>query len=216
MCPTTPVPTPSRRRRSPRSSPPRRRRPTAGAAFAPASGRSARPRKHCVIGGVTCPGQRAPLRVRLCVTWRGARAGTRATRTPRGETSASYRPGSRVLLPLASLRRPGHERGENPRLSCQGGAQPISERRIHAAVAQPVEHRIRNAGVGGSNPFRGTTAPLVSRPSERHSCIELVATSGARAPSRDPGATPTPRAAWASLRSAHPTDPELGYSAMLA
>jgi hypothetical protein len=25
-----------------------------------------------------------------------------------------------------------------------------------AAVAQPVEHRIRNAGVGGSNPFRGT------------------------------------------------------------
>ena len=27
-----------------------------------------------------------------------------------------------------------------------------------AAVAQPVEHRIRNAGVGGSNPFRGTKA----------------------------------------------------------
>jgi hypothetical protein len=32
-------------------------------------------------------------------------------------------------------------------------------RRAHrkwAAVAQPVEHRIRNAGVRGSNPFRGT------------------------------------------------------------
>src|ERR1700728_3169456 len=26
-----------------------------------------------------------------------------------------------------------------------------------AAVAQPVEHRIRNAGVGGSNPLRGTS-----------------------------------------------------------
>jgi hypothetical protein len=26
----------------------------------------------------------------------------------------------------------------------------------HAAVAQPVEHRIRNARVGGSSPFRGT------------------------------------------------------------
>lgn len=30
--------------------------------------------------------------------------------------------------------------------------------RRHAAVAQLVEHRIRNAGVGGSNPFRGTKA----------------------------------------------------------
>jgi hypothetical protein len=29
--------------------------------------------------------------------------------------------------------------------------------RWSAAVAQPVEHRIRNAGVGGSNPFRGTS-----------------------------------------------------------
>src|ERR1700722_16498046 len=30
-------------------------------------------------------------------------------------------------------------------------------RHSSAAVAQPVEHRIRNAGVGGSNPFRGTS-----------------------------------------------------------
>jgi hypothetical protein len=41
------------------------------------------------------------------------------------------------------------------------GAGPCSRRRsgycpARAAVAQPVEHRIRNAGVGGSNPFRGT------------------------------------------------------------
>ena len=30
-----------------------------------------------------------------------------------------------------------------------------------AAVAQPVEHRIRNAGVVGSNPICGTTFPVV-------------------------------------------------------
>jgi mRNA interferase RelE/StbE len=32
----------------------------------------------------------------------------------------------------------------------------------HAAVAQLVEHRIRNAGVRGSNPFRGTNLPCQS------------------------------------------------------
>ncbi len=35
-----------------------------------------------------------------------------------------------------------------------------------AAVAQPVEQRIRNAWVGGSNPFRGT-ASMLSGPETR-------------------------------------------------
>jgi hypothetical protein len=37
--------------------------------------------------------------------------------------------------------------------------RPIT--RPDAAVAQPVEHRIRNAGVVGSNPIRGTSFPIV-------------------------------------------------------
>src|SRR5712672_2511236 len=32
-------------------------------------------------------------------------------------------------------------------------------REFHAAIAQSVEHRIRNAGVGGSNPSCGTKTP---------------------------------------------------------
>ena len=37
-----------------------------------------------------------------------------------------------------------------------GAAPPCSD----AAVAQLVEHLIRNEGVGGSSPFRGTTTPF--------------------------------------------------------
>jgi mRNA interferase RelE/StbE len=38
----------------------------------------------------------------------------------------------------------------------------ICEESASAAVAQLVEHRIRNAGVRGSNPFRGTSLPCQS------------------------------------------------------
>ena len=41
-------------------------------------------------------------------------------------------------------------------LPCQGRPQPISQAPEFAAIAQPVEHVIRNDGVGGSNPFCGT------------------------------------------------------------
>ena len=37
-----------------------------------------------------------------------------------------------------------------------------------AAVAQLVEHRIRNAGVVGSNPIRGTTGPDCNRSRRGH------------------------------------------------
>ena len=50
--------------------------------------------------------------------------------------------------------------------ACQLQVRPISETRSKrplAAVAQSVEHRIRNAGVGGSNPFGGTTFKTRSR-----------------------------------------------------
>ena len=43
------------------------------------------------------------------------------------------------------------------RRSCQAVPQPISGTAKSAAIAQLVEHIIRNDGVGGSNPSCGTT-----------------------------------------------------------
>src|SRR5258708_4943545 len=44
----------------------------------------------------------------------------------------------------------------------------LATSRIDAAVAQLVEHRIRNAGVGGSNPFGGTSIQTPSVPWRCH------------------------------------------------
>jgi hypothetical protein len=44
-----------------------------------------------------------------------------------------------------------------PAGSCQAAPQPISEAAKSAAIAQLVEHVIRNDGVGGSNPSCGTS-----------------------------------------------------------
>jgi hypothetical protein len=41
-------------------------------------------------------------------------------------------------------------------LACQPARPSITESRIGAAIAQLVEHIIRNDGVGGSNPSCGT------------------------------------------------------------
>jgi hypothetical protein len=46
-----------------------------------------------------------------------------------------------------------------PAGSCQAAPQPISEAAKSAAIAQLVEHVIRNDGVGGSNPSCGTIDP---------------------------------------------------------
>ena len=61
--------------------------------------------------------------------------------------------------------------GVDPRFSCQAGLRPISGARREfglmpaffrsAAIAQLVEHVIRNDGVGGSNPSCGTTLTMV-------------------------------------------------------
>ena len=47
--------------------------------------------------------------------------------------------------------------------ACKAEGRQVSEAPDLAAVAQLVEHRIRNAGVGGSNPFGGTTFKTRSR-----------------------------------------------------
>jgi hypothetical protein len=49
--------------------------------------------------------------------------------------------------------RPGPPRR---RLACQSRGCPLSRWPGFAAIAQPVEHIIRNDGVGGSNPSCGT------------------------------------------------------------
>ncbi len=55
----------------------------------------------------------------------------------------------------AMLRRPPKGRSALRPCLLERSLLPTSAP-LGAAVAQPVEHRIRNAGVGGSNPFRGT------------------------------------------------------------
>ena len=52
--------------------------------------------------------------------------------------------------------KPAQRHVRNPLSPCQGVPQPISQAANSAAIAQPVEHIIRNDGVGGSNPSCGT------------------------------------------------------------
>jgi hypothetical protein len=47
-------------------------------------------------------------------------------------------------------------RPSDAREPCQGRARPLSGAPLQAAIAQSVEHIIRNDGVGGSNPSCGT------------------------------------------------------------
>jgi hypothetical protein len=49
------------------------------------------------------------------------------------------------------------------RLACESGGRRLSESVGMAAIAQPVEHIIRNDGVGGSNPSCGTINMLTAR-----------------------------------------------------
>jgi hypothetical protein len=104
--------------------------PPASASAAPASGVPAPPPPRC---------RRSPGRA--TVFWRRFNP---HLRSPRARSDDSARRGR------SKCRPPGQR-------SCKAASQPISGTPKSAAIAQLVEHVIRNDGVGGSNPSCGTT-----------------------------------------------------------
>ena len=97
---------------------------------------------------------------------------------------AAQRPGHALILaPMGSSPRVTMSRKPAKPSLPRGGAADIRAAGP-AAVAQPVEHRIRNAGVGGSNPFRGTipSHPPARVPAKFHGCVRSVGWAKARHP----------------------------------